>query len=211
MHDDVPEGSPPGQGPGVIPARPFDRPRFEAAVGELLAACGFDTENPHLGRTQTRVADLWEQRLLGGYGQDLGAILGRGFADERKDVVIMKGIAVHGVCPHHLVPFRGVAHLAYAPGGRLHGFGRIARLVDAISHRLTYQEWMTRSIADALVVHGEARGGACVVEAEQMCLLLGENRRGDERVVTQAFSGVFEEDAALRREFLDAVNRAPSV
>jgi GTP cyclohydrolase I len=55
----------------------------------------------------------------------------------------VRGIAVHGVCPHHLVPFRGLAHVAYLPGGRLHGFGRIARLVDAIGHRFTYQEWMT--------------------------------------------------------------------
>jgi hypothetical protein len=95
------------------------------------------------------------------------------------------------VCPHHLVPFRGVAHVAYVPGGRLHGFGRIARLVDAIGHRLTYQEWMTRDIAEALVLHGQAKGAACVIEAEQLCLLLGEDRRGDERVYTQAFAGVF--------------------
>ena len=191
--------------PGVVPERSFDRLRFEAAVDELLQAAGFSTENAHLMKTKRRVAELWEHRLLGGYGSDLAEILGGGFEDDRKDVVIIRGIAVHGVCPHHLVPFRGVAHIAYAPGGRLHGFGRIARLVDAISHRLTYQEWMTRSIADALVEHGAARGAACVVEAEQLCLLLGENRRGEERVRTQAFAGCFDDDEGLRREFLDAV------
>jgi GTP cyclohydrolase I len=191
--------------PGVIPERPFDRQRFEDAVDALLDAAGFSTENDHLHKTRRRVADLWEHRLLGGYGADLAEILGGGFEDERQDIVIMRGVAVHGVCPHHLVPFRGVAHIAYAPGGRLHGFGRIARLVDAISQRLTYQEWMTRSIADALVEHGAARGAACVVEAEQLCLLLGENRRGEERVRTQAFAGCFADDEGLRREFLDAV------
>ena len=123
----------------------------------------------------------------------------------RCDMIIVRGIAIHGVCPHHLVPFRGLAHVAYLPGGRLHGFGRIARLVDAIGHRFTYQEWMTRDIADALHHHGQARGAACVIEAEQLCLLLGEDRRGDERVVTQAFSGEFESDAQLRNEFLRAI------
>jgi GTP cyclohydrolase I len=44
-----------------------------------------------------------------------------------------------------------------------------------------------------------------VVEAEQLCLLLGEDRRGDERVVTQAFSGAFAESAQLRNEFLQAI------
>jgi GTP cyclohydrolase I len=117
----------------------------------------------------------------------------------------VRGIAIHGVCPHHLVPFRGVAHVAYIPGGRLHGFGRIARLVDAIGHRFTYQEWMTRDIAEALMTHGKALGAACIIEAEQLCLLLGEDRRGDERVVTQAFTGVFHSSDQTRNEFLRAV------
>jgi GTP cyclohydrolase I len=100
--------------------------------------------------------------------------------------------------------------VAYVPGGRLHGFGRIARLVDAIGHRLTYQEWMTRDIAEALVRHGQARGAACVIEAEQLCLLLGEDRRGDERVYTQAFVGCLDSDEQLRAEFMRAIaSRGP--
>jgi GTP cyclohydrolase I len=43
------------------------------------------------------------------------------------------------------------------------------------------------------------------VECEQLCLLLGEDRRGDERVHTQAFAGVFATDADLRREVLQAL------
>jgi GTP cyclohydrolase I len=78
-------------------------------------------------------------------------------------------------------------------------------MVDAIGHRFTYQEWMTRDIAEALIEHGQARGAACVVQAEQLCLLLGEDRRGDERVVTQAFAGTFAESDQLRREFFQAV------
>ena len=160
-----------------------------------------------MAATAARVRVLWEKRLLGGYGQNLADVLGNGFADERSDVVVIRGIAVHGVCPHHLVPFRGVAHVAYLPGGRLHGFGRIARLVDAIAHRFTYQEWLTRDVVDALVTHGHAQGAACVVEAEQLCLLLGEDRRGDERVVTQAFGGVLETDAAKRAEVAALISR----
>ena len=131
--------------------------------------------------------------------------LGEGFEDPRADLVVVRGIAVHGVCPHHLVPFRGVAHVAYLPGGRLHGFGRIARLVDAIGHRFTYQEWMTRDIADALVTYGQAAGAACVIEAEQLCLLLGEDRRGDERVVTRPFPAPLPRRNNCRNEFLRAI------
>lgn len=195
----------PTDAPGIPRPGAFDAVAFERAVGDLLAACGIAPDTPHMGRTAQRVRDLWQKRLLGGYDLDPAEALGEGFADERQDLVVIRGIAVHGVCPHHLVPFRGVAHVAYLPGGRLHGFGRIARMVDAIGHRFTYQEWMTRDIADALVRHGHAAGAACVVEAEQLCLLLGEDRRGDERVVTQAFAGRFADDDQLRNEFLHAI------
>jgi GTP cyclohydrolase I len=190
---------------GIPRTGAFDAAAFERAVADLLSACGVSPTGPHTGQTARRVRELWEKRLLGGYAIDPAAVLGRGFDDDRRDMVVVRGIAVHGVCPHHLVPFRGVAHVAYIPGGRLHGFGRIARLVDAIGHRFTYQEWMTRDIAEALVEHGRAQGAACVIEAEQLCLLLGEDRRGDERVRTQAFAGVFEASAQFRDEFLRAV------
>lgn len=191
--------------PGIPRAGRFDPEAFERAVTDLLRACGVEPEGAHTGKTPRRVRELWEKRLLGGYALDPAEVLGPGFADPRQDMVVVRGIAVHGVCPHHLVPFRGTAHVAYVPGGRLHGFGRIARLVDAMGHRLTYQEWMTRDIADALVKHGQALGAACVVEAEQLCLLLGEDRRGDERVYTQAFAGCFNDDAQLRSEFMRAI------
>lgn len=203
QHDHPP--SPPQEGSIGIPRNGhFDAAAFEDAVSRLLQACGVSPQGTHTGRTVQRVRELWQKRLLGGYEMDPAEALGEGFEDVRRDMVVIRGIAVHGVCPHHLVPFRGVAHVAYLPGGRLHGFGRIARMVDAIGHRFTYQEWMTRDIADALMHHGRARGAACVIEAEQLCLLLGEDRRGDERVVTQAFSGEFESSPQCRNEFLRA-------
>ncbi len=212
MHDpcDHDPATPTAHGLGIPRVGEFDAPAFERAIADLLAACGIAADGAHTGKTPRRVRELWERRLLGGYALDPAEVLGPGFADPREDMVVVRGIAIHGVCPHHLVPFRGVAHVAYVPGGRLHGFGRIARLVDAIGHRLTYQEWMSRDIAEALVQHGQAKGAACVIEAEQLCLLLGEDRRGDERVYTQAFAGVFNDDDRLRAEFVRAIgSRTP--
>lgn len=193
-------------GLGIPRVGQFDAAAFELAIADLLRACGVSPDGTHTGRTARRVRELWEKRLLGGYDMDPAEVLGEGFADPREDMVVIRGIAVHGVCPHHLVPFRGIAHVAYIPGGRLHGFGRIARLVDAIGHRFTYQEWMTRDVAEALVAHGRAKGAACVIEAEQLCLLLGEDRRGDERVYTQAFAGCFNDNDQFRQEFLRSIS-----
>ncbi|NTY37499.1 GTP cyclohydrolase I FolE [Burkholderia diffusa] len=185
----------------------FDPIAFEMAIGSLLKASGIEIDASHTGRTAQRVCELWQKRLLDGYDVDPAEALGMGFDDHRKDMVIIRSIAVHGVCPHHLLPFRGVAHVAYLPGGRLHGFGRIARMIDAISHRFTYQEWITNEIATALVNYGKARGAACMIEAEQLCLLMGENRRGDERVITQSFVGEFDHNVQARNEFLRVINR----
>ncbi len=187
--------------------RQFDPVAFEMAVGSLLEASGIEIDASHTGRTAQRVCELWQKRLLDGYDVDPAEALGMGFEDHRGDMVIIRSIAVHGVCPHHLLPFRGVAHVAYLPGGRLHGFGRIARMIDAISHRFTYQEWITNEIATALVNYGKARGAACLIEAEQLCLLMGENRRGDERVITQSFVGEFDHNVQARNEFLRTINR----
>ncbi|GHU13954.1 GTP cyclohydrolase 1 [Betaproteobacteria bacterium] len=210
-HLPVPPASPhpsarPAPGNGIARSHSFDGAAFERAVTDLLAACGLAADDPHIAQTARRTRELWQQRLLGGYEIDPAGVLGDGFVDDGQDMVIVRGIAVHGVCPHHLLPFRGHAHVAYIPGGRLHGFGRIARLVDALGHRFTYQEWLTRDLVDALIKHGHAVGAACVIEAEQLCLLLGEDRRGDERVVTQAFGGRFEHSPELRNEFLHAVH-----
>ncbi|MQR02008.1 GTP cyclohydrolase I FolE [Glaciimonas soli] len=192
---------------GIRRVRPFDAIAFENAVTNMLEASGLEIDPAHTGKTAQRVRELWQTRLLDGYEVDPAEALGTGFEDTRRDMVVIRSMAVHGVCPHHLLPFRGVAHVAYLPGGRLHGFGRIARMIDAIGHRYTYQEWMTNDIANILMTHGEARGAACLIEAEQLCLLMGENRRGDERVVTQCYVGEFEHNAQARVEFLHAIGR----
>ena len=204
--DHDPAGHPIPGSIGIPRQGEFDPAAFEQAVTDLLRACGVNPDSdPHRQDCRSGCASCGKNACSAATAIDPAEALGEGFEDARQDMVVVRGIAIHGVCPHHLVPFRGVAHVAYIPGGRLHGFGRIARLVDAIGHRFTYQEWMTRDIAEALMTHGKALGAACIIEAEQLCLLLGEDRRGDERVVTQAFTGCFDTSHQTRNEFLRAL------
>ena len=101
-----------------------------------------------------------QSEFLAGYDMDPAKILGdpvEGEADP--DVVVVGGLRFHAMCPHHLLPYRGVAHVAYLPAGKLVGFGRLAELVDCFTKRLTLQERATHQIADALVpAPGRARG-----------------------------------------------------
>jgi GTP cyclohydrolase I len=168
---------PPPTGIGVERVRSFDSAAFEQAVTSMLEAAGFDPQSEHLRASARCAREVWQNRLLDGYETDPATALGSGFTDPRRDMVVMRGITVHGMCPHHLLPFRGVAHIGYLPGSRLFGFGGLTRLVDAVCHRFIYQEHATDAVARALMQHGDARGAACVIEAEQLCLLLGEVRR----------------------------------
>jgi len=123
------------------------------------------------------------------------------------DVVIVSGLRFHSMCPHHLMPFRGVAHLAYIPAGKLAGFGRLADLVECFTKRLTLQERAAGQIAEALWQGLGARGAGCVLEAEQLCLALPGERHDESNVLTSAFVGEMQERPDLKARLLAAAHR----
>jgi GTP cyclohydrolase I len=160
-----------------------------------------------LEKTPERVAEAWTKDLLDGYRQDPAEILAESMPSGGRGLVAVTGIDFHSVCPHHLLPSRGLAHVAYLPGGRVVGFGQLARLVDALAHRLVLEEDLARQVAEALMVHAGARGAACILEAEQMCLSVRGERRPRARAHVQYFAGAMAGDGPLARRFLAAVAR----
>ena len=163
-----------------------------------------------LAGTPRRVAEAWREDLLDGYRQDPAAILADSMPATSRALVAVTGIDFHSMCPHHLLPSRGVAHVAYVPGERVVGFGQIARLVDALAHRLVLEEDLARDVAEALVRELGARGAACVLDAEQFCLSVRGERRREARAHAQVFLGVLEEDPRMQDRFLGLVRAAQS-
>jgi GTP cyclohydrolase I len=88
------------------------------------------------------------------------------------------------------------------------GFGQIVRLVDALAHRLVLQEDLARQIADALVDHLGARGAACHLDAEQLCMTVRGERRARARTHAEAYAGGLARDGAARRRFQALVARS---
>lgn len=181
------------------------------AVSRFLDALGL----PHATRgaadladTPRRVAEAWLADLVDGYGKDPAEVLADAIPSRSRDLVAVTGIDYHSVCPHHLLPSRGLAHVAYLPGGKVVGFGQIVRLVDVLAHRLVLQEDLARGIADALVRHLGARGAACILEAEQLCMTVRGEKRPRARAYAEAFTGALARDGAARRRFLAIVAAA---
>jgi GTP cyclohydrolase I len=196
--------------PGARAGAGRDAP-LRRAVEAFLDALGLPPEvrrGADLAGTPARVAQAWRSDLLDGYRADPAAILGDTMPAQGRQLVAVTGIDFHSVCPHHLLPSRGLAHVAYVPGGRVVGFGQVARLVDALAHRLVLEEDLARHVAEALMEATGARGAACLLEAEQMCLSVRGEHRPRARAHAQFFAGVLAEDGALQRRFLAAVARA---
>jgi GTP cyclohydrolase I len=192
---------------------PFDLDSMGKAIGDFLEAAGIDMSDPHLAGTPERVAKAWTEEFLDGYETDAGSILRASFensapgGEDASEIVLAKHIPFHGLCPHHLLPFQGEAHIGYLPAERLAPFSALARLVDCFAHRLQIQETITREIAEALVEHLGAKGAVAVLESEQSCMTVrGVKRRGS-RIVTTHFSGVLATRADLRRDFLRLVGK----
>jgi GTP cyclohydrolase I len=171
----------------------------ERSIEAFLRALGYDLDDAELRGTPLRVAEAYAKDLLNGEGVDLDVLVHEGSAplSEQVGVVVVRGLAVSAVCPHHLLPSLGTAVVGYLPGTRLLGLGTFARLVDAASRRLTLQEGIGDRIVSALMNRGGARGAFCQIELVHGCLAARGPRRPEARMVTLARAGALESSEAL--------------
>lgn len=183
----------------------IDTDRIEAAVREILAAIGEDPERDGLRDTPARVARSYEEFFVG-LSQNPADVLSAVFELGHEEMILVKDIELYSMCEHHLVPFHGVAHVAYIPGtdGRITGLSKIARLVDVFAKRPQVQERLTTQVADALVDELGARGVLVVVEAEHLCMSMRGVRKPGSRTVTSAVRGVMR-DGATRAEAMSLI------
>jgi len=189
---------------GVGAGGDVDLDRVARGVREILIGIGEDPDREGLLDTPRRVARAYRE-LVAGQTQSASEHLGRVFSHESggDDLVMLRGISFVSLCEHHMLPFTGVAHVAYLPShGRVTGLSKLARTVDVFARRLQMQERLTTEIADALVEYLDPRGVAVVLEAEHSCLRLRGARKDEARMLTTAFRGAVEHDRMLRAEVL---------
>jgi len=167
-----------------------------------LALFGENPDREGLKETPMRVARAW-QELLKGYHQHPAHILGKEFeADGYDQLVLLRGIEFWSTCEHHLLPFAGVAHVGYVPGGRVVGISKLARLVDCFACRLQIQERMTDEIATAIQQHLSPVGVGVVVEARHQCMVCRGVRKQQSVMLTSSLRGCMLDLPSARREFL---------
>jgi GTP cyclohydrolase IA len=168
------------------------REEAEAAVGTLLRWTGDNPAREGLLDTPARMVKAYED-MFSGYGEDPEAELGRTFEEVAgyDDLVLIKDIAFHSHCEHHVVPIIGKAHVAYLPDSRVVGLSKIARVVSIFARRLQTQESMTAQIADCIQDVLNPRGVAVMIEAEHMCMAMRGIRLSGSTTLTTRFTGGF--------------------
>jgi GTP cyclohydrolase IA len=185
------------------------REEAEAAVRTLIRWAGDDPTREGLLDTPKRVAKAFRE-FYSGYGEDPSDILDKIFAEVEgyDDIVLVRDIPFHSHCEHHMVPFFGVAHVAYYPTKGVVGLSKLARLVDAYARRLQTQETMTSQIAKAMVNALDPRGVAVMIEAEHMCMSMRGIQKAGALTLTTQFTGIFKQDPAEQVRFLTLVRNS---
>ena len=183
----------------------IDERSIARAVREILLAIGEDPEREGLRETPERVAEAYTQ-LFSGLAKDPARHLDGGFAEEARDLILIRELPVASLCEHHLLPFTGKAHVGYVPNGRVAGFSELARVVEDYAKRPQLQERLTAQVADTVYGTLDASGVFVVVEAEHTCMSMRGAEVPGAVAVTAAARGVFEEDVARRAEVLALIS-----
>lgn len=161
---------------------------------EILAAIGEDPARPGLSRTPRRIAESYGE-FFSGLAVDPLEHLASGVdftanTPEAGELVLLRDIEFRSMCEHHLLPFIGVAHLAYLPNTRIVGLGALVRVVETLAARPQLQERLTEEIADALETGLGARGVLVILDATHGCVTARASRQTHSTTVTLSSRGI---------------------
>lgn len=181
--------------------------RVEAAVRQILSEIGEDPDRDGLVGTPERVHRMYTE-LTAGYHVDPGRLInGAIFEVDYSEMVVVKDIPFYSLCEHHLLPFFGVAGVAYIPRGRVVGLSKIPRIVEMYARRLQVQERLTQQIADFLMDRLDPKGVGVVLEATHLCAVMRGIRKPGTVMTTSAVLGLFRANDKTRAEFFAHLDR----
>jgi GTP cyclohydrolase IA len=184
--------------PSLDAVRRVDLVAAERAARDLLIALGADLSAAGLRETPRRMAAAYAELLtpepfnLTSFPND----------EDYDELVVVRDIPFQSLCMHHLLPFHGVAHVAYLPAERILGLSKLARVVEHFARDLQLQERLTTQVADCLQEQLEPKGVGVVLEAEHLCMSLRGVQKAGARTVTSALHGLVRDDPRTRQEFL---------
>ena len=178
---------------------------MQEAYRQLLEAIGEDLNRDGLRDTPRRAAEAMKF-LTHGYELDIDEVVNNAlFEADTNEMILVKNIELYSLCEHHLLPFIGKCHVAYIPNGKVLGLSKVARIVDVYARRLQIQEQLTKQIADTVMKYTQARGGAVVIEAQHLCMMMRGVQKQNSVMTTSVMLGEFLQNDSTRMEYLSLI------
>lgn len=184
----------------------MDIKKIEEGVRLILEGIGEDPSRPGLRETPARVAKMYEE-LFEGLNRSVEDILKPIEGESHDEMVLLKDIPFYSICEHHLLPFIGIAHIAYIPAGNIVGLSELAKALEILAKRPQVQERLTSQLADLLMERLKPKGAMVVIDAEHLCLSMRGIKKPGARTVTSAVRGLFRTRQSTREEMLELIKK----
>ena len=177
--------------------------KYVAAALKALGLSSDEQPDPELdlGDTPRRVAKMWVEftASLGGSPPPIST-----FEAKHNQMMLLRDIDFTSLCSHHLLPFRGKAHIGYIPNGKVVGISKPARFVQWFARQPQTQEKLTAEIAEYFNAKVGATGVGVVMVAEHTCLSCRGAASPNAKFVTSKLLGCFME-RVVREEFMGLI------
>ncbi|WP_022822415.1 GTP cyclohydrolase I FolE [Hymenobacter norwichensis] len=175
---------------------------------EIMQLLGLDLTDDSLAGTPRRVAKMYVQEWFRGLSPEHRPEV-RLFDNryQYQQMLVERDITLFSCCEHHFVPIIGKAHVAYLPGEHVVGLSKLNRVVQYYARRPQVQERLTRQIAEELKQTLHTDNVAVLIEADHLCVMSRGVNDTSSSTITAEYSGIFEQDAALRAEFLRMIGK----
>jgi GTP cyclohydrolase I len=175
-------------------------------IRDLISIIGDNPYREGLIDTPKRVLKSYDE-IFSGYSQNAREILSTTFEEDisYNQIILSRDIPFSSFCEHHMLPFTGVAHVAYLPNKSVVGLSKLARVVDMFAKRLQIQEKMTDQIADAIFDVLQPKGVGVMITAHHTCMSMRGVNKQNSQMLTTALRGTFLTEEH-KQEFYNMIN-----
>ena len=185
----------------------MDEEKIRRAIRLFLEGIGENPDRPGLKDTPARVAKMCGE-IYAGMSKKASEEIRVLDSQGHDEIIFVRDIPLYSICEHHLLPFIGVAHVAYIPHeGRITGLSKLARVVDCHAKRPQIQERLTTEIAETIMGTLEPRGVLVIIEAEHLCMSMRGVKKPGSRATTSVVRGIFRDNPATRAEAMSLLMR----
>lgn len=170
----------------------------------VLKALLIDADRDHNTRdTARRIARMFVRELFAGRYRPEPELTE--FPNVRKlsGIMVVGPMDVRSTCSHHFAPMLGKAWIGVAPGERILGLSKFARIFDWFASRPQIQEELAVQVADYLEEKISPAGVAIKISVRHACMSWRGVKDSQGASVVSVMRGLFDRDREARREFLE--------